>query len=66
MYQPSNRWDYTVGYSDDDVFWKMIGFHGYIDVNHNSKGTFVKHIFQNFELFLANSVLKFQESSTLT
>ncbi len=45
----------------------MIEVHGYIGVKSYSKvPTFVKHVFQNFEPFLANRALKFRKSANMT
>jgi hypothetical protein len=44
-------------------FKKMIEVYGYVGVT--SSKTLVKHVFQNFEPFLANRSLKFQKSATV-
>jgi hypothetical protein len=55
-----------------------VGYSDYDDFSENDEGsrvyrckklfqdTFVKHIFQNFEPFLANRALKFQKSANMT
>ncbi len=57
------RW--ISGYSDYDVFKENDkGSHGYeIDVKNNSNSTSVKHVFQNFEPFLASWVFELQKKS---
>jgi hypothetical protein len=56
----------ALGYSDYDVF---------IEIDEGSRvyrckklfyDTFVKHVFQNFEPFLANRALKFEKSAYMT
>ncbi len=52
--------DFSVGYSDYDVFLEKV--HGYIGLeSYLFEDIFVKHVFQNFEPFLANRALKFQK-----
>jgi hypothetical protein len=59
------HWTYTVGYSDYDVFlendrgsWVYWRKKLFLDI-------FVKHVFQNFEPFLANRASKFQKSANM-
>ncbi len=64
--QRGNTHPYIIEYSDYDVFLENDEGSRVYRRKKLFQDTFVKHVFQNFEPFLANRALKFQKSANVT